>query len=108
MRQGHDKDLYVIEGTVRGMVYGSTNWVKYLQISAVNIIQISKRQRRKETIVITVIKNDPIFQDATASSAQGPPRYRSFTITLSYTHHTRHSPSGREISTIQRLIPDNK
>jgi len=106
LRQGHDKDLYIIEGTVRGMGYDSTNWGKCLQISTVNnIIQISKRQRRKQTIVITVIRNDLIFHDATASGAQGPPRYLSFTITLSYTHHTRQSPSGREISPIQ--IPDN-
>jgi hypothetical protein len=37
----------------------------------------------------------------------GPPHYRDFTITLSYTNHIRKDSSGRAISPTQIPPPDN-
>jgi hypothetical protein len=43
----------------------------------------------------------------TGPTGTGPPNYRGFAITLSYTHHTRKDSSGRVITPKQRHLPEN-
>jgi hypothetical protein len=38
---------------------------------------------------------------------QQPPHYQGYTITLSYTHHTRYESFGRVIALMHRPLPDN-
>jgi len=43
----------------------------------------------------------------TAPRGPRPPHYRKFTITLSFTNHSRYDSSGRVISPTQSRLPDN-
>jgi hypothetical protein len=57
------------------------------------------------TTFLLLIHN--FLHGAAAPCRPGHPDYRSFTITLRYTHRTRYDSSGRVISPTQRPLPDN-
>jgi len=44
---------------------------------------------------------------ATSTTGPGPPRFRSFTITLNLVHHSRQDYPGRVLSPTFTPLPDN-
>ena len=85
---------------------------------------LGRIQKNKTSYAVYILKKEVIFSTERlvnllttgmasfllgvgVPSGQGPPHYRGFTITLSYTHHIRKDSSGRAISPTQITPPDN-